>query len=208
MAIVLNLGIREAYERTLKKVDELFFRIILFFQRYVRFRPNTILLLRQDAIGDYVRFRNFITVLKTSERFKEYDITLCGNSRWRELSETCDSDTVADFIWLNRARFQSSRPYKYLSLLRICGRGYSILIHPTYSREPYADTLARFIKAEQKIGSQSDPGIRRKFIEVSFDDVYDRLIEVTQEPKFEFFRNKDFFERLLGVHIGIDLYAH
>lgn len=204
MPIVLNLGIRRTVETVLQLVDAAFFGVILFLQRWVSIRPKTILLLRQDAIGDYVLFRNFISVLKASERFKDYNITLCGNSRWRELSETCDNDAVADFIWLDKTRFQLSRPYKYFSLLTICAKGYSILIHPTFSRDVYADTLARFIKAEQKIASQGDRSNREKSRRATFDNFYDRLLEAAQEPMFEFLRNKEFFENLIGAPITME----
>lgn len=204
MTIVLNLGIKREVERVLQIVDKAFFGSILYFQRWVNIRPKTILLLRQDAIGDYVLFRNFISVLKASERFKDHKITLCGNSRWRELSETCDSDSVSNFIWLDKTRFQLSRPYKYFCLLTLCAKGYSILIHPTFSRDVYADSLVRFIKAEQKIGSQGDPTNKEKSRRATFDKFYDLLLDAAQEPMFEFLRNKEFFENLIGAPITLE----
>ncbi|MFZ1976671.1 MAG: hypothetical protein WAV76_01840, partial [Bacteroidota bacterium] len=207
MTIVLNLGIRRAVERALKIVDAVFFGFILFLQQFIRIRPRTILLLRQDEIGDYVLFRNFITVVKASERFKDYDITLCGNLVWQELSEVLDKDVVTDFIWLDKIKFQSRRFYKYISLLKLSSRGYSFLIHPTYSRNPYTDTLVRFIKAKQKIGSEGDTLISTNLRGKPSNHVYDCLIEVTDRPIFEFVRNREFFENLIGEPITID-YPH
>ena len=46
-----------------------------------------ILLIRLDAIGDYILFRNFIEVLKRNPKYSDYKITLLGNIVWRELAE-------------------------------------------------------------------------------------------------------------------------
>lgn len=56
----------------------LFYFISLISHRKSEIVPKTLLLVRLDAIGDYVLFRNFIEILKKSERYKGYKITLLG----------------------------------------------------------------------------------------------------------------------------------
>ena len=66
---------------------------------------NKILLIRLDAIGDYVLFRNFIESIKTHVNYKDYSLTLLGNLRWKSLAEELDSEYIANFIWLDRNKF-------------------------------------------------------------------------------------------------------
>lgn len=80
--------------------------------------PKSLLLIRLDAIGDYVLFRNFIEVLKKSEKYKEYKITLLGNVVWKDLSEELDREFVDEFIWLDKNRFKKDPVYRYKNLKR------------------------------------------------------------------------------------------
>ena len=62
---------------------------------------NTLLLLRLDSIGDYILFRNFIRALKESKKYKDYKITLCGNSRWKDLALHLDKQYITEYIWVD-----------------------------------------------------------------------------------------------------------
>jgi len=64
-------------------------------------KKRTLLILRLDSIGDYILFRNFIPYLKTSEKYKNYKITLCGYLWWKELSENLDAKYISEFIWVD-----------------------------------------------------------------------------------------------------------
>ena len=68
-------------------------------------KPKSLLLIRLDAIGDYVLFRNYIEILKKSEKYKDFNITLLGNSAWKSLSEELDGEYIDKFIWLDRYKF-------------------------------------------------------------------------------------------------------
>ena len=68
-------------------------------------KQKSLLLIRLDAIGDYVLFRNFIQILKNSEKYKDYSITLVGNPIWKNLSEEIDISFIDRFIWLERDSF-------------------------------------------------------------------------------------------------------
>ncbi len=46
---------------------------------------NSLLIVRLDAIGDYILFRNFLKVIRNSEKFNNYTITLCGNTLWKDI---------------------------------------------------------------------------------------------------------------------------
>ena len=54
-----------------------------------------VLVVRYDAIGDYILFRQVLAALSCAPRFAGAQLTLLGNSAWRNLFETLDRERVA-----------------------------------------------------------------------------------------------------------------
>jgi len=108
--------------------------LILKFSEQTRY-PKTLLLIRLDAIGDYVLIRNIFQRLKQSKKFKGYKITLCGNIVWKDLAETFDKDGIDDFIWLNRKKFNNNPFYKFGLLKKVYKSGFEVVVDTTFSRE-------------------------------------------------------------------------
>ena len=168
-------------------------------------KQKSLLLIRLDAIGDYVLFRNFIKILKKSEKYKDYSITLLGNPLWKNLSEEIDISFVDKFIWLERNRFSKNLFYRYKKLQEIASQGYDVIISPTYSRAFfYEDNIIKLVCAREKIGSKGNTS-NITFKQKNLGDLaYTSLIDSKKNIMFEFHRNKEFFERLLDI--TIDLY--
>lgn len=182
----------------------IYYFINLFIKPSKEIQPKSLLLIRLDAIGDYVLFRNFIEVLKKSEKYKDYSITLLGNSAWKDLSEELDSEFVDEFVWLDRNRFNKDFVYRYQKLREIVACGYEVVLSPVYSREFfYGDTIVKLINAKEKIGSIGDLSNIRKWQKNISDKYYDVLVPAKSELMFEFDRNKEFFENLLGIKLDI-----
>lgn len=163
-------------------------------------KKNTLLLLRLDSIGDYVLFRNFIEQLKTSGPYKNYSFTLCGNSWWKDLSESLDNKYIDEFIWVD---YKSMLNYEYKSkvIKSIHQKGFEILIHPTYSRDFISDEIVKLSGANEKIGYEGDLvnlSVEQKDLN---NKNYTKLISSTQIFEFEFFRNKYFFEEIIANKI-------
>lgn len=167
-------------------------------------QPKSILLIRLDAIGDYILFRNFIEILKTSDKYKDYSITLVGNIAWRELSETLDGKFIDRFIWINTKIIGKNLFYRYKKFKEITSTGYEVVIAPVYSRDFfYTDAIVKIVNAREKIGSEGDLTIMKKWQKKLSDKYYTKLIPAKTEVMFEFYRNKEFFENLLGAKIII-----
>ncbi len=166
--------------------------------------PKSLLLIRLDAIGDYVIFRNFIEELKKSEKYKEYKVTLLGNSAWKSLSEELDSKYVDEFIWLDRGRLIKDFKYRYTKLKEVVSKGYEVILSPVYSREfLYGDTIVKLVNAKEKIGSIGDLSNIKKWQKNISDKYYTEMIPAKYELLFEFNRNREFFENLLKKKIDI-----
>ena len=79
-------------------------------------KQKSLLLVRLDAIGDYILFRNFIESLKKNQKYNNYKITLLGNNVWKNLSKELDYEYVDNFIWLDRNKFNKNLIYRYKKL--------------------------------------------------------------------------------------------
>jgi len=168
-------------------------------------KPKSLLLIRLDAIGDYVLFRNYIEVLKKSTKYKDYSITLLGNSAWKGISEELDNEYIGNYIWINRERFIKDFSYRYKKLRKITSQGYDIVLSPVYSREYFMeDTIVKLIRANQKIGSIGDLTNIKKWRKKISNKFYTKLIPANDQIIFEFQRNKEFFQYLLDEFIDIE----
>jgi ADP-heptose:LPS heptosyltransferase len=175
----------------------------LFSRQSARINKNTLLLLRLDSIGDYVLFRNYIAILKKSEKYKHFNITLCGNAWWKDLSEHLDHHFIDSFIWVDYDKMDHFK-YRFGIYRIIHARGFEVLIHPTFSRDMKSDNIVIHSGAKEKIGYNGD------IVNLTFDQklkndlAYSHLLQPLSEFSFEFYRNRDFFKQLLSGEININ----
>lgn len=168
-----------------------------------KINPGTLLIIRYDSIGDYILFRKFIRALKEDEKYKDHKITLCGNIAWRELAVSLDSDVVDEFIWMDRKQFLKSTGYKISFLKMIRSKGFETVINSTYTREIlFGDQVVKSSGAPVRIGSAGSPEKNAR-TRIFSDRFYTRLVPAAGDNLFEFYRNMEFFENLLGRKPGI-----
>jgi len=191
----------------IKKISKfILLELVDFFseKRPITYRANALLLIRLDAIGDYVLFRNFIEILRKSNKYKKYKITLCGNIAWKNLTETYDSIFIDDFIWIDIRRFIRDFPYRFRILKDIGQRGFEVALQPTYSRGYYlGDAIIKASGAKERIGNYGDLTNMESWQKKIADKYYTDLIRISDQNQLEFYRNKEFFEKLLGKEISI-----
>ncbi len=159
-------------------------------------RQKSIVILRTDAIGDYLLFRAFLREVR--EAYPTYHITLIGNDVWKSLYEYFDSSYCDDCMWIHTADFQTKRFYKTIAILRhIKQIRYELLINPQHSRDKLNATIASHINALSKIAPQGDDVNLSPRKKAKHDRIYSTLTPSSPEILFEFYRNKEFFEQLL-----------
>lgn len=166
-------------------------------------KKKTLLLVRLDSIGDYLLFRSFLKSLRESNAYEDHHITLCGNKDWKEISETFDAKFVNDFIWIDINRFYKNPFYRLKTLGMINRRAFESAIQPTYSREYFLEGVIRATQAAHRIGNQGDFTQMNTLQKTIADRYYTRLLPAKKEVLFEFYRNKEFFESLMGMKLDI-----
>jgi ADP-heptose:LPS heptosyltransferase len=159
-----------------------------------------LLLVRLDAIGDYVLFRNFLEALRTAGPYRDHSITLVGNEAWRALAERLDADWIDAFIWVDRRRMMRDARYRVRKLREIAAQDFELVVHPTFSREFFfGDWICRVARATRKIGSAGNLGNLAPWQKAIADRWYTRLLDAAEGTKFEYLRNEEFFAALLGA---------
>ncbi len=165
------------------------------------FCPDSLLILKLDAPGDYILFRNFLEDLRRSAVYGRHQITLLGNPRWQEIATRWDSDHVDQFVWLDPQRFRREAWYRFRTLCRLQSSAYETLIVPTHSRTRLMDHLAHRIRAQHKIAPRGDRFNLCHYPAHDTARFYTRLLPSQDGIHFEFQRNREFIEHLLGQTI-------
>lgn len=155
----------------MKLLSRLFFKLV----PWIRwpFRSQRALIIRLDAIGDYILFRNFLQTLAPDDHWKQYRFTLLGNVAFREIAEAFDKPYVSEFIWVDTDRLNKTR-YILSIVMKLKMRAFDVAIDPANSKHPVHENIL-LLSGSKKI--------------VSADH---------NSHQFEFYRNRAFITRLTG----------
>ncbi len=180
------------------------FRDSFLLRNKVSVRTNTLLLVKVEAIGDYIFFRNFLQEVRLSNRFKNHQITLVGNEIWKDLALHLDAGWVDEFIWINKKRLATDQLYRKEILGSIHSKGFETAFQANFSREfLWGDSIVRASAAPNRIGSKGDSANDIGLLKAISDTWFTQLITENSKPIFEFNRNKVFFEKVLNAKLDI-----
>jgi ADP-heptose:LPS heptosyltransferase len=174
-------------------------KIISYVIPLVNRQKKKLLIIRLDAIGDYVIFRNFLKELKESEKYKNYEITLLGNVIWKELSEYLDESYVDNFVWIDINSFYDRFPIKIFKKLNF--QYFETIIVPNFARYWLSEEIASFFPSKIKIlayGNNERVGRIHVFL-TKF--IFNNIIFFPENLKIEFDKNIFFFKKILNREI-------
>ena len=175
------------------------------FRLIARFRSpqKRLLIIKADAIGDYILFRNFIELVKNSEKFKDHRIDLIGNKLWQDIALTYDREFIDNFIFLNLNDLYTAPLQTFKLGWRLFLNNYQTVLQPTYTRTLVGDGIAALTGSRNIIGFESDlEGILQRY-KTKTDKFYSLLVSDDANTRFEFDRTKFFFETVLGQKLTI-----
>jgi ADP-heptose:LPS heptosyltransferase len=181
------------------------FRLTRFVLLFARFRKpaQRLLLIKTDAVGDYMLFRNFIEITKRSAKYRNYEVDLLGNILWEDVCLTYDKHFLNKTYFINANNLYEA-PLKTLKLgWRLFLNNYEFVLQPTYTRVLINDGLAALAAAKQTIGFQSDnEGIPPRYKHKT-DKFYSIKLLLPPGIYHEFHRTRFFFETVLGESIAL-----
>ena len=158
---------------------------------------EVVLLIRQDAIGDFVMW------LDTAKEYRElypsenYRIVLVGNAVWFDLAKGLPYwDEV---LPINVKKFKTFSSYRRNILRKVNSFGAQIAVQPTFSREFYhGDSLVRASNAFHKVSSVGDMSNRNWLKKTLADGWHTDLIPASTQIMTELERNSEFFSGISG----------
>ncbi len=152
-----------------------------------------VLLIRQDAIGDFIIWLDTAKEYRKLYPPEEYKIILAGNKIWYDLAE----DLLPywdEVLAIDVNQFKTFSRYRWNFLRKVRNLGIQISIQPTFSREFYnGDTIVRASQASRKISSVGDMRNRNWLKQFIADSWHTELIPASKEPLTELERNAEFF---------------
>ncbi|MFB0498231.1 ADP-heptose:LPS heptosyltransferase [Mucilaginibacter sp. OAE612] len=191
----------------LKRSTNKFLRILFRFfnETSLPFKSNRILIVRLDALGDYILFRNYVRCIKHAPKFKGYKLTLLGNIGFKDIAEAYDKDIIDEFIWITPSIIYDINEKIRLSFA-FKKKAFDILINPVHSRVLHTDEFISQLGAKQKICSSGDYTNMESLEELKRSyKFYDSIIDVPGTDYFEYLRNRKFIETLTGQRIDTAL---
>ena len=194
-------SIKVVFRNSSKKILNKYYSTKTFFPK-----EKTLLILRMDAIGDYILFRNFIESIKKSERFRDYKITLAGNQIWKNIAETFDKEFIDDFIWIEKIRIKKKGEWVYrFSILRKIRRGrFETMIIPNDTTSNLIMDLKKHSGVRNIIEKESDSVyLHHDIKKVLEKDTYEKDHRKYLEIFFQFYRNKRFAEEIIQEKINL-----
>lgn len=187
-------------------IKHLIFWVLNFFiTKNKKVRANSLLLIRLDAIGDYLLFRNYLKVIRESEKFSTYHITFVANAAWKELFLQFDQEFVDTVIWVDTKQFERNYGYRYKKLTELASTAYEYVVSPSFSRRFFSeDTIVNTVNAKYKLGSEGDAFNMLKWQKRSADGYFTDLLHTEGKVMFEFLRNGEFIDQLLSSAGNLD----
>ena len=155
-----------------------------------------VLLIRQDAIGDFVMWLDSAKEYRNIYPPEKYKIVLVGNKIWCDLAE--ELPYWDEVLAVDVKQFKTFSRYRWNLLRKVRNLCIQIAIQPTFSREFYnGDTIVRASQASRKISSVGDMGNRNWLKKIIADSWHTELIPASKEPLTELERNAEFFSGLI-----------
>lgn len=159
-------------------------------------RKNTLLLVKNEGIGDYILFRNYLETLKNSDKFKIYDIYLLGNTAFSQLAVDLDAGMLKGFYGYNDSFFLK---WDWVVLLfKLQRLRPQTVIYASYSRKYAVDQLIKMINASRRVAIDGDTLNQQGELKCKSDRFYDELIQLDNLPVHEVERNQQIVEAITG----------
>jgi len=184
----------------------LLLKLPLLFRFLAKFRSpqKRLLIIKTDAIGDYILFRNFIEVVKSSDAYKDYKVDLLGNVLWQDIALKYDAGHIDQFIFVKSGPMFTQPVTVFKLAWKLFKANYEVTLQPSSTRTFISDSFAGFTAAKQIIGFESDnEGISERY-KPKTDKFYTRRLLLPAGVYFEFERTKFFFDTFLNTQDTIN----
>lgn len=172
------------------------------FLGWLRKPAKRLLIIKIDAIGDYILFRNFIELVYSSDKFKGYEIDMIGNELWRDIALEYDNKYLARTFFVKPDELYNNPLLTLKTGWKLYKRNYEQVLQPTYSRTLLANGLAALSSAKHSVAFESDNQPEPRYKKQT-DKFYTNLLALPPKIFHEFERNRFFFEQVTELTLQL-----
>ena len=156
---------------------------------------DKVLVIRLDAIGDFVLWTQYAKALRKIYPSEKYKLILLGNRLWSELAT--DFDVFDEVLPLNTDAYKTKIKYHWQMAKKIRSGGFGIALHPAYSRLfALGDSIIRISGAKEKTGFAGDNSVELPVWKTISNRWYSNLFFSVSKELNELERNAEFLNKL------------
>ena len=160
-------------------------------------KANQVLIVRPDAIGDFVIFSGVLKHYR--DLFKDAEITVLTQGHVTELALSCPH--VDQVIGFNREKARTDQKYFSELLETLKEARFDIAINPVYSRDTISDSLTLGCGAKMTIASKGDISNIPEPLKEEHNRLYTKILPADDKPMPENERNVEFISLLAQKNI-------
>ena len=158
-----------------------------------------VLIVRLDAIGDWILFRNVLSHIRRSAKYRDAELTVFGNPAWKGVAELLDGDSADHWIWCDNRNDLFRKGYE--NLLPRCVWHRRIL----RAQREWRDRLAALAFDEVLVPQAFEDPLLDEFVEGLAPKVI-RGWELPQgDDEFVFLRNRMMASAMTGNACDVPL---
>ncbi len=159
---------------------------------------NRVLLVKMDAIGDYILFRTYLEELITSPQYSNFEFYFFGTTDIKQLYNKYDRSLFKGQFWINRNQFSD----RLKNLIKLSRLDFDIIISPTFSPSTYAQRFLLNYVPSRLVYSTENSASNTDFIQL----FRKKTISIKQNGRMEYEEYASFFSRMLNSQITSRLY--
>ena len=151
-----------------------------------------VVVVRNDAIGDYLLFRPFIKSIKQIDAFKDKKLLLVANPLWSNLASEMDGQWIDKIVTVDFNSFNNNREYRSQILKEWLSKSYFAWIYPLHTKDTLLEISFLNIKATYKIAQIGEQKHQSKFVQKLMPLIYTHLLPTQHQVQFELLTNASF----------------
>lgn len=169
-----------------------------------RFTPpkKRILIIKNDAIGDYIIFRNFLTAIKKSENYRCYELCFLTSEKVYSIAKELDGDLYEKII-LNTYNKIETIDKKISFFKQLNQLNFEIIIVPSFSPDVKTQEILKHTRAIYKFGFVGDTSNQSNEQKMYYEKYYTFKLPVNNERFHELEKLTDFFCEFVNQKLDV-----
>ncbi len=160
---------------------------------------DTVLIVKLDAIGDYILFRQYLPFLVNHFKQQGKEVHLLGNQIWKGICEELDAHLFDKVTYINRLDFTRKPAYRENIFESMLHERYETVVHTSYHRLFWIDSISKVLQPKNSYAS-SGGNLNMTLQELAKSAEWHTKISYADPViKHEFLRGAEFTEGILGT---------